>query len=433
MAGSGPIDDGALRGKGSSRAPQKHVGSDAALSRVSGNAESTDLIASVARGEPVRPDTVANAAGDDRSAELLSAAFESLPVCLVVFDRTHRVLARNEAARLLLPDDDDICIILSKLTAATRFDDWALELSQMFETHVAKRFDAMVRPARDQADVFLSLACSPLRDATSGAVTGGVLLAEDVSSRVNMEQRLAVSERLAALGKLAARVAHELNNPLDGILRYVNLAIRVGQGGDADVRVGEYLEKARGGLMRMTQITTALLEFSRSAHAPMEQATINKIVEDAITAMAARASEVGVTVVCNLRKADFPVMRGSNIFQVFCNLIKNAIDAMPDGGTLTVTTSLEGPDVVIAFEDTGIGLPVEAERIFEPFFTTKEPGRGTGLGLAVCREIIERYGGSITAHRRKPAGTAFIVRIPERNCGAPVMTLKDESRQPDLM
>jgi len=380
--------------------------------------DSTDLIAAVARGEPVRPASNSVAILDGRSAELLSAAFESLPVCLVVFDRAHRVLARNESARLLLPDDDDICIILSKLTAATRFDDWSGELARMFETHAARRFDAMVRPARDQADVFLSLACSPLRDGATGAVTGGVLLAEDVSSRVNMEQRLAVSERLAALGKLAARVAHELNNPLDGILRYVNLAIRVSQSDAADVRVGEYLDKARGGLMRMTQITTALLEFSRSAHAPMEQATINKIVEDAITAMNGRASEVGVTVVCNLRKADLPVVRGSNIFQVFCNLIKNAIDAMPHGGTLTVTTSLDGPDVVIAFEDTGIGLPAEAERIFEPFFTTKDPGRGTGLGLAVCKEIIERYGGSITAHRRQPAGTAFIVRIPERNCGS---------------
>jgi two-component system, NtrC family, sensor kinase len=227
---------------------------------------------------------------------------------------------------------------------------------------------------------------------------------------------------MAALGRLAARVAHELNNPLDGILRYVNLAMRVNLSGGGDPRVGDYLEKARGGLLRMAQITTALLEFSRSSHAPPEQATLNTIVNDAIAAMAGRAADAGVTVDCRLNGDDLPVARGSNIFQVFCNLIKNAIDAMPTGGTLTVTTSMEAGDVVIAFEDTGIGLPEDADRIFEPFFTTKEPGRGTGLGLAVCKEIIERYGGSIVAQRRQPAGTAFVVRIPEKNCGGASVT-----------
>ena len=229
--------------------------------------------------------------------------------------------------------------------------------------------------------------------------------------------------RMAALGRLAARVAHELNNPLDGILRYVNLALRVNQSG-GDPRINEYLDKARGGLLRMAQITTGLLEFSRASHAPPEQATINRIVEDAIASMAGRATESGVTVKRELLAVDLPVARGSNIFQVFCNLIKNALDAMPDGGALAIKSQCEAGDVVIVFEDTGIGLPEEAERIFEPFFTTKAPGRGTGLGLAVCREIIERYGGSISANRRQPAGTAFVVRIPEKNCGSGPMAAK---------
>ena len=226
------------------------------------------------------------------------------------------------------------------------------------------------------------------------------------------------SMRMVALGRLAARVAHELNNPLDGILRYVNLAARVNKSEGGDARIGEYLDKARGGLLRMAQITTGLLEFSRASHAPPEQATINRIIEDAIASMAGRATEAGVTVERNLLAVDMPVARGSNIFQVFCNLIKNALDAMPNGGALAVSTRIDAGDIVIAVEDTGIGLPEEADRIFEPFFTTKAPGRGTGLGLAVCREIIERYGGSITANRRQPAGTAFVVRIPERNFGS---------------
>jgi two-component system NtrC family sensor kinase len=184
------------------------------------------------------------------------------------------------------------------------------------------------------------------------------------------------------------------------------------------------------GIARMREIITALLEFSRSAPGALEQATINKIAEDAVAAMEGRIQEANVTVVCDLHRTDMPVVRGSNIFQVFCNIVKNAIDAMPDGGTLTISTAIVGPDVVAKFEDTGIGLPDDASRIFEPFFTTKEPGRGTGLGLAVCKELIERYGGTTTAQRRHPKGTAVTVRIPVRNCAAvPAAQLERNSRR----
>jgi len=109
-------------------------------------------------------------------------------------------------------------------------------------------------------------------------------------------------------------------------------------------------------------------------------------------------------------------MRSANLFQVFCNLVKNAIDAMPTGGTLTVITEIVGSEVVIRFEDTGVGLPAEIERIFEPFFTTKGPGKGTGLGLAICRDIVEKYNGRITAARRPAGGSVFTIRIPLESC-----------------
>jgi two-component system sensor histidine kinase HydH len=172
----------------------------------------------------------------------------------------------------------------------------------------------------------------------------------------------------------------------------------------------------------MGQIVGALLEFSRSTPSTFEQATIKKIIEDALTAMDGRARDANVTIVCNYHRADLPVVRGSSIFQVCCNLIKNAIDAMPDGGTLTIITDVVGPDVVIIFEDTGIGLPEDEAKIFEPFFTTKERGQGTGLGLAVCRELIQRYAGSITAARREPRGSSFTVKIPTRNCAPSATT-----------
>ncbi len=342
---------------------------------------------------------------------------ESIPIGLVVFDRGMEILLSNQAARAILPATDDLHAALSSLAVESGFQDWATELRRVLDTGSPFRSDVTVPGQGDNPGSFLSLTASPVRPGGEDTAKVGILLLENITARISMERRLAVSERLAAVGKLAARVAHELNNPLDGILRYTNLAIRCAREG-GDPRIGQYLEKAKSGILRMGEIIATLLEFSRSAPCPFEQATINNIVEDAISAMEGRAGDGKVTFVCNFQQADLPVVRGSNIFQVFCNLIKNAIDAMPEGGTLTITTAVVGPEVVVRFEDTGVGLPDDVEKLFEPFFTTKAPGKGTGLGLAVCRELMEKLGGTITAERREPHGAAFLVRLPVRNCTA---------------
>jgi len=346
---------------------------------------------------------------------LYQTVFESLTSSVIVFDAGLNILLQNHAARALLPSASTVAEVLAALTVDSTYCDWPTELRNIIQSRQPRHFDAMVPREKDRGETYLHVIISSLRNQATHEAAGGLLLADDVSARISMERRLAVSERLAAVGKLAARVAHELNNPLDGILRYTNLAIR--RAGDfEDGKVVQYLEKAKTGILRMSQIVNALLEFSRSAPSTFEQATINKIIEDALSAMEGPARDANVTIVCSFHRDDMPVIRGSSIFQVCCNLIKNAIDAMPDGGTLTLTTNLVGPDVVMTFEDTGIGLPEDIEKIFEPFFTTKQRGRGTGLGLAVCKELIERYGGSITASPRKPLGSVFTVKIPLRNC-----------------
>jgi len=347
--------------------------------------------------------------------DLMPVVCESIPIGLVVFSRGLDILLSNQAARAILPAAADLGAALSGLVVESGYQDWETELRRVLDTGVPVRSDVTVPGQGDAASSFLSLTVSPIPEGPGRPAAMGILLIENITARISMERRLAVSERLAAVGKLAARVAHELNNPLDGILRYTNLAIRcAGEGGDP--RIGQYLEKARSGILRMGEIIATLLEFSRSTPCTFEQATINKIVEDAISAMEGRAGDSRVTFVCNFQQADIPVVRGSSIFQVFCNLIKNAIDAMPEGGTLTITTAVVGPDVVVRFEDTGIGLPDDIEKLFEPFFTTKAPGKGTGLGLAVCRELMEKQGGTIHAERRVPQGAAFTVRLPLRSC-----------------
>lgn len=358
---------------------------------------------------------------------LFGSVFESLTSALVVFDKSLTISLRNHAAQALLPSTNNMAQALSRLTVEGTYVDWPSELRKVIQSRQPRRFDAMVPSQKDEPETFLEIVISPLRAQDTGEAVGGLLLADDVSSRISMERRLAVSERLAAVGKLSARVAHELNNPLDGILRYTNLAIRR-SGDSGDPKVIEYLENVRSGIVRMSQILSALLEFSRSTPGTVEQATINKIVEDAITAMDGRARDANVNIVCNFHQNDMPVVRGSSAFQVFCNLIKNAVDAMTDGGTLTITTAIDGANAVVTFEDTGVGLPDDMEKIFEPFFTTKEHGQGTGLGLAVCKELIERYSGSITAARREPRGTVMTVKIPVRNCAAKSSDGKPDSQ-----
>ena len=226
-------------------------------------------------------------------------------------------------------------------------------------------------------------------------------------------EQYAHTERLASIGRFASKVAHELNNPLDGILRYLNLALRSIDQEEFE-KPKEYLIQCREGLMRMVQIVSELLEYSRSNYALSEEpVSLEQIIQDSIKTMQAKEEKSNVEITCNF-SAELPKIRGGNLFQVFCNLIKNAIDSMPDGGELTITTGLKPQQsVTIEFRDTGAGFdPKDAKALFEPFFTTKEKGKGTGLGLAICKDIIERYQGHITAENAPEGGSIFTVYLP---------------------
>lgn len=340
--------------------------------------------------------------------------FECLSLGLVVFDHQLEILHHNPASAFLVKACTNIAEALDLGTVDARYHDWRASLRSVIDSGRQHRFDQVIYRDEQGRELLLNLLCIALTDRTEQHITGGTLVIEDVTAAISMEKRLAVSERMAAVGKLAARVAHELNNPLDGILRYINLAIRAQEIGAAE-KIPDYLAQARGGLLRMTQIVRELVEFSRSANAAFDDAGINTIVDEAVKVMADKAVEAGVSIVSRLTEG-LPAIRGTNIFQVFCNLIKNAIDAMPDGGTLTVNTEQTQREVIIRFADTGVGLPEDTDKIFEPFFTTKPPGKGTGLGLAVCKDIIEKYNGRIIPQRRAEGGSVFSVHIPLESC-----------------
>lgn len=220
-----------------------------------------------------------------------------------------------------------------------------------------------------------------------------------------------------APGQLVARVAHELNNPLDGILRYLNLAIRRLDNAD-EPKVVDYLLESRKGLLRMAQILRELLAYTRGGRPADEPVAIDHVVEEALRTLQDQAAERGVAITASYRDRRLPTVVGPTLLQVCCNLIKNALEAMPEGGMLTVTTGLIGDEVVIRFEDTGVGLPPAIDRIFEPFFTTKGASGGTGLGLAISKDYIERLGGVLIAGRRDGGGAVFTIRLPIRESAA---------------
>jgi signal transduction histidine kinase len=344
-------------------------------------------------------------------AEIAEDVFQSLPVGVVVFGRDLRVVHRNRAAASLFCDHPTISETLAAGTVAGQYEDWPTELRHVIDSGRSVRYDSVVYTETSDDERLLNLVCTPLRSGKTGEVVGAILIAEDITRRASLERRLAVSERLAAVGKLAARVAHELNNPLDGIMRYVNLAKRQ-IGDEPEGKLTGYLDHAADGLRRMAEIISELLEFSRSSYAASKGGNANDVLEEAIGALSDQAERNGVIVAASFQNKQMPPVRGSRLFQVFCNLIKNAIDAMPDGGRLTITSAVVDQEVVIRFEDTGVGLPGDPAQVFEPFFTTKKPGKGTGLGLAICKDYVERLHGRITAANRPEGGAAFVIRIP---------------------
>jgi len=342
--------------------------------------------------------------------------FEALPIGIVAFDQELKIIDANlQAAKLIdLSDRIDTSLESGTDVASVGNQNWSEQLESVISTGKTGMFES-VRYISNGKTKLLRIVCTPLTNDGATSCSGGAVIVEDITEQVNTRRQLATAERLASVGKLACRVAHELNNPMDGILRYINLALRAVEKENLE-KPKEYLTQCRQGLMRMVQIVSELLEFSRNTYAPFEQVKIEQIIEDAIKAMDTKAEASKVRILRNY-SPDIPELRSGNLFQVFCNLIKNAVDAMPNGGELNISTHLAADNTaVVEFRDTGVGFaPEDGEVIFEPFFTTKDKGKGTGLGLAICKDIVERYGGKITAENAPRRGSIFTVYLPVKS------------------
>jgi signal transduction histidine kinase len=309
--------------------------------------------------------------------------------------------------------------ILSVGTDPNVWGNWKESLVSVL--HAGEEADfGVVKYTRDGATRLLHIRCIPANDPESGILLGGTAILMDVTEKIKTEHEMAQAERLMAIGKVAGKVAHELNNPLDGILRYVNLTLRI-LDQNQPAKAKEYLTHCRTGLQRMAQIITEMLEFSRSTNLAFETSPIDKLIDDAIRAMESSLRNINSQIV-RVYTGPLPHTKSDSLFQVFCNLLKNASDAMQGQGKLTITLRRTDRFWQIEFMDTGHGFdPAKTDDLFRPFFTTKSKGRGTGLGLAICKDILEKLHGTILAQNNPQGGATFTVQLP---CTPPVNSKK---------
>jgi signal transduction histidine kinase len=224
------------------------------------------------------------------------------------------------------------------------------------------------------------------------------------------QDQLLQTERLAALGDMSAKVAHEINNPL-GIIKNFLLLIR--RETEENKKTGEYVGAIGEEIDRVARIVKQLLEFHRPSDSPLKKTDACRAVDEVLTMMEGLLSSHSIKVTRDFCSKCPPVLASSDgLKQVFLNLILNSRDVMTDGGQLSVMVNPLENELQILFCDTGPGIPAEVmPRIFEPFFTTKAPGEGTGLGLSVCYGIIRSYDGTIT-YRNIDEGGCFEIRLP---------------------
>jgi PAS domain S-box-containing protein len=245
----------------------------------------------------------------------------------------------------------------------------------------------------------------------TGAARGRLIIIDDITDRIRLEDQLVQNEKLTSIGLLAAGVAHEVNTPLAVISSYSQMLRKQIPPGDSGFKL---LEKITAQTFRASEIVNNLLSFSRMNAAEFSTVNIHKVINDTLSLLEHPLKTSRVRVNANLL-AEAPTVTGNagKLQQVFLNLFLNARDAMPDGGALDVRTAIVDGRIEIVVTDSGAGISREhIKKIYDPFFTTKTAGKGTGLGLSVSYGIVQEHGGSISVESNVGRGTSFRLDFP---------------------
>ncbi len=234
---------------------------------------------------------------------------------------------------------------------------------------------------------------------------------EAETEKENLQKQLIHADRLATIGQLAAGVAHELNEPLNTILGFAQL---VRKHPELPGECAADLDKIVGASLYAREIIKKLLLFARQTTAFKGEVHLNDAISEALGLFEHRLEKTGIELVRDFSpQLPIIVADGGQLKQVIVNLVANSIQAMPDGGVLTVRTARDGAHLLLAIGDTGIGMTKDVlDRIFIPFFTTKDVDEGTGLGLPVVHGIVTSHGGTISVKSSQGSGTVVTIRLP---------------------
>ncbi len=349
------------------------------------------------------------------------AVLDALPVSLYVVDRDYRIVTWNrhrEVGDQGIPRDSaigrDIFSVLAKYPQGRLRQ----EFERAFRTGNIERIEQQT-VADDGTARHWMVSKVPMTDAGTGEVTHVITVGEDVTVRVEAIHAIGRAEKLAAVGRLAAGVVHEINNPLATIAACAEaLEQRIDEGAfsasDSAEDLTEYMGLIKSEAFRCKSITTGLLDFSRVRTGERVPIDIGEVVASAANLISHQKRGDRIEQSVDL-EAGLPLVNADagHIQQAVIALATNAIDAMPDGGKLTFRAFRQATRLTIEVCDTGIGIPPDdMSKIFEPFFTTKEVGKGTGLGLAVCYGIISEHGGRLNVRSNLGKGTTFSIVLP---------------------
>jgi len=346
------------------------------------------------------------------SEEKYKALVENATDFIFMVDKNDEVLSINRmGARLFGRETEEII-------GQSLFDLFPKEIASNFSKNLKTVFDtgesssSETRMVVRGKEFWISASLSPVRD-HAGKVVAVMGASRDITGRKEMQERLVRQEKLAVLGQLAGGVGHELRNPLGAIKNAVYFLDMVTEAPDPETK--EMLEILQQEVTKSEGIISDLLDFARTRPPTRRKIAINAVVQETLSRIDVPES---IEVISRLEEISPVILADPDqLDQIFSNILHNGIQALPEGGQLTLETGLESPEwLAVTIADTGVGMPAETlAKIFEPLFTTR--AKGIGLGLAIVKTLVEGHGGTVAAESKPGQGSRFTVRLPFQGAG----------------
>ena len=336
---------------------------------------------------------------------------------VVFVDERNQIALSNKAAQQIQQEQSDAEFALATAPRAEATDSQSYDILSQMVRDLSEGGSVIKQKSVQIKDRHFENTVAAVRDGEEGHL-GTVLVSRDVTDRKRMEQQLILSEKMAAIGEVAAGVAHEINNPLDGL---INCILRIKRDPENTHQTTEYLDLMEEALRRIESTVKQLLDFSRHHELSLTSISLNEVVDEVTGLIEYSAQEKGIKIEKRYLSDHASILGDKHLLeQVVLNLALNAVAAMPDGGALILETGSVEADafsgthmVYVRVTDTGIGIPhAIQDRIFDPFYTTKILEKGTGLGLSVSDRIVRQHEGTLEFESKPGQGSTFTVNLP---------------------